>query len=192
MKLLYIPFLVFVLSSCVIYGITNDYDKLTGEQRNSIIPYSKATSFEIGKIYTLNAQELKSEMEKHPKSLVYIFANGCSSESCLPMAVYEEYAKKHNRKLFLIMTGYGALKATTNQPLASPLYAIDNDFYQEKKHRKYYRCFKNDLQGRPLDYKETKEDYQGDFYGSLYFYSGNHLDSVCRELPKNRVITPSF
>lgn len=182
MKLLYIPFLASILFSCFVVGITNDYERLTGEQRQTIIPYAKATSFETGKIYTINAQELKSEMEKHEKSLVYIFTNGCSSESCLPMAVYEEYAKKHNRKLFLIMTGYGMLNATTDQPLASPLYAIDNDFYQEKRSKKYNQRFKNDLLGRPLDYKETEKDFRGNLYGDLYFFSRNELDSVRREL----------
>jgi hypothetical protein len=183
--------LFFISNSCGLIiidstGRTNDYEKLTEEQISTIIPYSKATRFEVGKVYTLNATELLSELNKHPESLVYVFKNACTGELCKPMAVYEEYAQIHQLKLFLVMNGFGNIAETTDQPLKSPLYAIDSDYYEENIRAKYERYFANELRGLP------REKKSGGYQGNLYFFSGNQLDTICRELPKQRIITPSF
>ncbi len=181
MKSIFILFLSFVLGSCiviVVYGRTNDYDKLTETQKSNIIHYAEGKSLDPRKVYAINAQELLTELKKQPKSLVYIFVNGCSSETCYPMAVYEEYARTHNLKLFLVMTGFAHLSETTDQPFQGPLFAIDGDFYKKEKRSVYTRYFENELQGLPVEHKAR------DYKGGLYFFSGNQLDTICRELPK--------
>lgn len=168
-------------------GRTNDFEKLNEEQKSTIVPYSKTSNFELGKIYSLNGKELLSELNKHPKSLVYVFKNSCTSDLCKPMAVYEEYAQIHQLKLFLVMSGFDKLNETTDQPLKSTLYVIDGDYYQERIRAKYELYFANELKSLPKDQKKGK------YQGNLYFFSGNHLDTICRELPKNKtVFNPSF
>jgi hypothetical protein len=189
MKLLNIPLLVSILCSCFLSKeFTNGYNQLTEEQKSKIIPYTEAHSFEKGNIYCLSAQELLVELKKYPKSLVYVFTNGCSYKTCHPMAVYEDYAKIHNLKLFLVMNSYRSLHSTTNQAIDNPLFAIDADFYSDQKPKYYIDYFLNDLEGHPLDLPRLR----GINNGNLFFYSGDHLDTTCFELPENKIITPSF
>jgi hypothetical protein len=89
-------------------------------------------------------------MKKHPKSLVYVFANGCSSERWLHMAAYEDCVKKPHQKLFLVMTGFGNLRKTIDQLIESDFFAIDGDFYQEEKRSKYTLYFENELSTKLL------------------------------------------
>lgn len=173
-----------IVSSCTIYGLKNDYETLDETQKEDIVPFSEKTGQELGKIYTLNGKQLTAELEKHPKSLVYVFKNGCTSDLCKPMAVYEDYAKAHNLKLFLVMNSFCHLTETTEQPLENPLFAIDSDFYGVKYRFKYQKYFQNELQNQPIKTKE--KEYQG----NLYFFTGNKLDKIERELPETT--SPDF
>lgn len=65
------------LINCTIQGLTNDYKKLSVEQKSLILPLKSFEDLENGKIYSLNSTQLKEELKKHPKSIVYVFTNGC-------------------------------------------------------------------------------------------------------------------
>ncbi len=43
------------------------------------------------------------------------------------------------------MTSYYRYSETTAQNIELPLFAIDSDYYQEKKTRKYLKRFKSDI-----------------------------------------------
>ena len=172
MKYIFTFLLCFALSSCTIYGVTNDYKKLSEEEKKTIVPLDDFEKTEENNIYKINGLQLKEELKKHPKSLVYIFTNGCTSSFCLPMSNYENFAKENGYKLFLVMEGYGHLHETTAQRskiFTETLYAIDNDYYKSWYSVRFHRFFENDIRG--LD-RKSKPNWEG----SLYFFNYDKLD----------------
>lgn len=167
-----------LLSSCRFYGITNDYSELSDEEKRLIDTCASFDNLESKKIYVVNGEQLKNEFRNNENSMVYIFTNGCPSELCLPMSVYENYAKENNFKLYLIMTGYARLQETLQQKFESPLFAINYDYYKTKYRSTAVRKFENDLRGRPLDFKD--KNYEGNI---LFFRKGKFVQ-VVNELPE--------
>ncbi|MCU7617375.1 hypothetical protein NZ698_09210 [Chryseobacterium sp. PBS4-4] len=180
MRYLFLFVSLILLTSCTVYGVTNDYKKLSGEEKNKIVPLKDFSTVDNTKIYKINGQQLKTELAKHPKSLVYIFTNGCTSQYCLPMSNYEKFAKENNYKLFLVMEGYAKLDKTTEQRsevFQEPLYSIDNDSYNSWYSIRYHRLFANELRGIE---RKSKPDWEG----SLYFFNYDKLEKVTSELPQ--------
>jgi len=99
--LIYIVFTI-ILTSCLIefYGLTNDYDTLSELQKKDIRPLESFEKTESKIIYKINASQLKEELKKHSKSIVYVFANGCVSKTCKALNLYEAYANDNGYKLF--------------------------------------------------------------------------------------------
>lgn len=170
--------LLFFLASCSIQGLTNDYGKLSKKEKQTIVPLESFNNLNVDKIYKINGRQLRVELAKHEKSLVYIFKNGCTSDSCNPMYVYENYAKTNGYKLFLVMDGYANLNETTEQRInfSSPLFSIDNEFYESNNRNKYSRYFENDLQGVATLSK------QKEYLGDLYFFNKDELEKIKQNL----------
>ena len=167
-----------ILNSCVVQGLTNDYGKLNDSEKALIHDFEGFSEVESRAIYEINGKALREELKNHPRSIVYKLANVCSSEYCKPFQLYENFAKEHGYHLFMVMSGYADLYKTMEQPFSSPLYAIDTDYYETKISYKYNRYFENDFMGL-----ETKAK-QGEYLGSLYFFEGDSLVEVRRELPE--------
>ncbi|ESU29125.1 hypothetical protein FLJC2902T_11650 [Flavobacterium limnosediminis JC2902] len=167
------------LLSCSIQGLTNDYKKLSDKNKAKVVSLESFESTDTLNIYRISGKQLKDEMVRHPKSLVYVFTNGCTSELCKPMYVYENFAKRNGYKLFLVMNGYANLNETLAQRngFSSPLFAIDSNYYKSTFRGTYTRYFENELQGKPI---ETKS---GDYLGNLFFFKGNQLEKVLNDLP---------
>jgi len=179
MKPIVLICLFFFIQSCKvqIIGITNDYKKLSDKQKSIIKPIDNFEKLDSGTIYTINASQLKNEIKKYPKSLVYVFTNGCSAEFCKPLNFYEDFAKRNGYKLFLVMNGFGDINATLDQNVSSPLFAINGDFYNTNYRSSYTRYFENELRDRNRDYK-SKE-----YLGGLFFFENGELIKNSKELP---------
>ncbi|SEP99682.1 lipoprotein [Flavobacterium urocaniciphilum] len=169
-----------ILASCSISGLTNDYSKLKEVDRAKIVTLESFENLEVDKIYKISGKQLRTELEKHEKSLVYVFKNGCTSDLCRPMFVYENYARKNGYELFLVMEGFGNLNATLDQrtSFTSQLYAINSDLYDSKYRSVYSRLFENDLLKKDKKYKPKV------YLGNLFFFEGNRLDKITMDLPK--------
>jgi hypothetical protein len=176
--LLFLAFIA-VVSSCTVLGWTNDFDKLTETQKEKIAEFDNYKDITKDSIYKLNGQQLREELKNHNRSIVYLFSNGCTSELCKPLSVYEDFAGKNGYQLFLVMNGYTSLNETLKQPISGVLFVIDNDYYNEKHNYKYTRYFENDLTNKPL--KEKAKQYDG----NLYFFRGDSLVQILRELPED-------
>jgi hypothetical protein len=147
-RLLILLFSIFIVSSCILfdfYGITNDYDELSDQQRMMVRQLSSFENLNNDFIYEISGPQLLQELKTNDKSMVYTFANGCSSENCLPLNQIEYYAEEYGYQLYLVMSGYSRLEATTTQPIDSPLFAISTEYYETNKSRKYQIAFKKDL-----------------------------------------------
>ncbi|MBR3946692.1 MAG: hypothetical protein IKJ56_06260 [Bacteroidales bacterium] len=166
---------VVFLSSCTFYGITNDYDKLAEKDQKKIIKLNDFNDIAYGNIYELNAEMLKKELDKYPKSIVYVFTNGCSSNSCKPLSYYKTYAEGHGYKLFFVMNGYANLYKTLGQDTSLVFFSIDADYYKERIRSKYTRYFENELMDLPTKTKHKE------FPGSIFFFENGRFVNVCRD-----------
>ncbi len=169
---------LFVLSSCTVYGVTDDYRKLSSEQQQKVVPLVSFAEADPNYIYRVNGKQLREEIQKHPRALVYTFTNGCKSEYCLPMSTYEKFAKENSYQLFLVMQGFGNLNETLQQRSAvftAPLYAMDAGYYNSRYSWNFSKFFENDLRAQPL---KTKNEWAG----SLYFFEHGKLVKIAREL----------
>src|SRR5690554_7375776 len=92
-QILIVFILGLILQSCAFYGLTNDYSKLDIEQQKIIEKFDLSEEVKTNHIYEISATQLKEELKNHKKSIVYLFANGCSSKYCLPLNVYVNYAR---------------------------------------------------------------------------------------------------
>ncbi|RZJ35741.1 MAG: hypothetical protein EOO51_03990 [Flavobacterium sp.] len=162
--------------SCSINGLTNDYGKLNEEERKLIVPLTDFNNLDSSLIYTLNGSQLRAELQKHPKALVYGFTNGCTSEYCRPLIVYENYAKEKGYRLFLVMNGFGNLSKTLEQPHNGQLFAIDGDYYKTSYRSTYIRYFENEVVGKPQKQKGLN--------GSLLFLENGRLVKALNDLPE--------
>lgn len=169
-KLLLLPLFMFG-QSCAIYGLTDDYGKLSNGQKAHILPADFENPLPDN-VYKVSGKQLRQEINKYPKALVYEFTNGCSSENCKPMAVYERFAKENGYKLFLVMNGYANIDATMAQrhSFESPLYAIDGTVYPSVYRSKYTLLFKKDLVNDPA--------YEPGYWGLLFFENGKLVKEV--------------
>lgn len=175
-----ISIFLLTFSSCQVIGITNDYKKLSKAERSHIAPFTSFDSATSGHIYEINGKSLLKDMKKYPRSMVYIFVNGCSSAHCYPLTVYENYAEKYGYKLYLVMSGYGSLPHTLGQDIKSPLYAIDTKYYGTRFQYKYLKCFTNELGGYDKDAKVKRLRN----YGPIFFFKEDDLKVAANKLPE--------
>ncbi|MEP7197102.1 MAG: hypothetical protein ABI851_11340 [Saprospiraceae bacterium] len=179
MKIFLFPIiLLLTITSCKIQGLTNDYSKLNDDQKKKITQLTSFEKLDNEQIYKINGSQLNEELKKYPKSIVYIFKNGCTSKLCKPLFVYENYAKENGYKLFLVMNGYAHLNETLEQHVSTTLFSIDNEYYKSNYRSTYMRYFENELSSKPIDTK-VKE-----FLGNIYFFKSNQLEKIIKELPK--------
>lgn len=168
-----------LLLSCKITGLTNDYSKLDEEDKAKIVTLEIFENLDVEKIYKISGKQLRTEIAKYEKSLVYVFKNGCTSDLCRPMQVYENYAKQNGYQLFLVMDGYGNFDDTLGQRnnFTSQLFSINTDMYDSKYRFTYTRMFENELLKKDINHK-SKE-----YSGNLFFFEGDRLDKIAMDLP---------
>ena len=176
MRILLVFLSVFILQGCKISGLTDDYGKLNNDEKTTIKSLVSFEELIIGNVYLINSIQLKNEIAKYPKSLVYVFKNGCTSKMCKPMLVYENFASKNGYKLFLVMNGFSDLKETTNQPLKSQLFAIDSKFYNTNYRSRYTKYFENEIMG-------NSKEFKGQYLGNLFFFENGNFIEVKKDLP---------
>lgn len=162
---------LFILTSCKLFdfnGITNDYDELSDQEKMMIMQLSNFENLNNDFIYEVSGPQILKELKTNKKSLVYVFANGCSSGLNTSLDQIEYYAEEYGYELYLIMSGYSRLEATISQSLDTPLFAINVDYYKTNKSRKYLRAFQKDL-----GYDNFVAEHGR--HGSYMFFEGDSL-----------------
>ena len=178
--IVFISFCLFLLSSCVVIGLTNDYGKLNRERRQLINPLVNFDKTKPGNIYIVNAAQIKENIINYPKAIVYVFSVGCSHHEDVPLSVFENFAERNKFRLYLVLTGYSELEKVLDQEINSPLYSIDNKYYKTRLRHLYERYFTNELTGKPLKAKYSEREH----FGSIYFFENGQLVKVLNELPE--------
>lgn len=179
-KIIALAFLTLCISSCVqIRGVTDDYNHLTLEQKESVVSFNKADQLSRKHIYKVNASTLLDVIKEYPKAFVYVTNVGCTADACLPLNVYENYAKNNGYKVFFVLVGYNDLEVAFGEPIKEPLFVIDSDYYGKKLFRKYVDYFENELMGKE---KKTKRSS----YESLHFFENGAYKNSYYYLPSNK------
>jgi len=165
--------IVFVLSSCISLVKGNRFKQLDNQSKQSIKVYSDTINLKNNLIYEITGDQLKRELKKQNKSLVYIFANNCSSDNCLPLKTVEEYAEKNNLTLFLIMSSFYKMETSLSQNIESTLFAIKATHYGNINNNKYIQSFKEDI--GYYDYVEKKNQK---WLGNYIFYKKDSIIDI--------------
>ena len=99
------------------------------------------------KILCVNGAELRAALASKPKALVYLFTEGCTSSSCLPLSTIGAYAHKIGAEPYYVAIDLmpGLLRRT------EPILSIDYTHYGTKWHDSFYEAFVKDLTGRSTD-----------------------------------------
>lgn len=162
----------FSISSCVqLRGIGDDYKYLTPLEKSLIEPFDKNKPLLKSRVYKTNAYMLVDALKDYPKAFVYVYTVGCVGDACLPLPIYEEFAKKNDYKVFFVLTSYKDLDIALTDPRNEPLFVIDSEYYGNKLFRKYVDHFKNELKGK---HKKFKGPYEG---GLLFYENGVYQHS---------------
>ena len=122
-------------------------------------------------IYPVTGIKLREELFRYEDSMVVTFVNKCTSEYCLPLKSYENYAIKNKYKLFLVMQDLNHLDESYNQYFYSPLLVIDEEYY--KGIWSSSKRFNEDLLG---------DEYQKKHNGSIYIFKRGSLIHTMRSL----------
>ena len=139
-----------------VYGIRSGYAYLSREERARIV-FSRNKLRDLDealdrvhrekKILCVNGAELRVALASKPKALVYIFTEGCTSSSCLPLSTIGAYAHKIGAEPYYVAIDLmpGLLRRT------EPILSIDYTHYGTKWHDSFYEAFVKDLTGRSTD-----------------------------------------
>ena len=139
-----------------VYGLTSGYQYLDREERARIV-FSRNKLRDLdetlnrvhreGKILCVNGAELRAALSSKPKALVYLFREGCTSSTCLPLSAIEAYAHKIGAAPYYVAIDLAPdlLKRT------EPILSIDYTHYGTKWHDSFYKAFVKDLTGRSTD-----------------------------------------
>ena len=139
-----------------VYGIRSGYAYLSREERARIV-FSRNKLHDLDealdrvhrekKILCVNGAELRVALASKPKALVYIFTEGCTSSSCLPLSTIGAYAHKIGAEPYYVAIDLmpGLLRRT------EPILSIDYTHYGTKWHDSFYEAFVKDLTGRSTD-----------------------------------------
>jgi hypothetical protein len=171
-KIVLLTFGLLLCTACAIHIVNGtEYDLLQPENQARI---KKLKSFETAHrdtIYELTAIQLKADLRKQPKSIVYIFKSSCQSYNCVPLGNITEYARKQGMKPYLILVNYYQVERSLQQNPTEPLFAINAAYYQESKSRKYLKKFKDEI-----GYTKFCEKYQAE--GSILLFEGDSLVGI--------------
>lgn len=163
--------IAFFAQSCIVHIANgNEFNSLSANDQNRVEKLEAFNNVEHGKVYEITGKQLKTELKRHDKSLVYTFSNGCSSDNCLPLSTIEKYAAINGYSLFLVTNSYFRLNLTFQQEFSSPIFAVNSEFYGQEKSRIYMKSFKQDI--------GYFEHSSGKYVGSYIFYQQDSLVNI--------------
>ncbi|MFM6993605.1 MAG: hypothetical protein ACKOWO_00655 [Sediminibacterium sp.] len=172
MKVLNLFLIILVTNSCAFHiNSGNAFVTLQPSVQAKIKPITIFNTEINDTIYEITADQLLVELKNHTRSLVYIFKSGCDSENCLPLISVENFAKKNNLKLFLVLSSYYDLSKTLNQKYTSQIYSINASYYGSPKNMKYFSKFLENLGYFKIEQEKSKR-------GSYLFFEGATITKI--------------
>lgn len=154
-------------SSCItIKPSNNGYVYLPEVWKNIVVEYENTDLIKREEIYKINGAQLRTRLVDSNKSLVYIIDN--KTQEIASLVKLENTMKAHNVDLILVMQNYEFAYLTFNQRMYSPVFVIDNEFYNKKALRVYKGYFVNHMLGNEKLDTKLEPSY-------LYYFEGGQL-----------------
>ncbi len=172
------PYIILlILQSCIITrtpGFYSGYDRLTEREKQNIIftnPDADICNLSNDRnIYAITGIQLRACIESRDKVIVYHWTPNCSSRACFPLKTMQDYSTKKGYHLFAVARYYDSERMfDENRYLTdSPLFSVNEVYYETKYCNKYDRLFFNNL----LLGQNTKKE---DFYSTIFIFDNGIL-----------------
>jgi hypothetical protein len=167
------------LNSCgviEINGYGSDFKKLSIEEKRMLKEFHEFEKTEQPFIYPINGEQLREEVKRHSKVMVYEFKSNCVSATCYPLTSFVRYAQQNNYKLFLVLNSYASLSETIHQEIKLPIFVMDHIFYKTNVRSNYNKRFIADLlKGEEMQVSKGS-------YPSIYLFEDGKLVRLANDL----------
>lgn len=164
---------LFLLSSCVIVGLTDGYSSLSPSLKEKI-GYSSKGDTTNKRIVMLNGKELRYKFDPNKTNVVFIYNPYCTGENCVvPYYVSKRLPK--NAKLYIVPTVL--MPRVFKDAEDFETYGMDKYYYGEKYIYKYIDKFLGDLTG-PTYNPESEYMDLFVFKGKDLIKTANNIDSL--------------
>ena len=149
-----------LISSCVVGGLTSDYNKLTAKEKQRVVK-------SFGDIDQLKADN------KHQQVVIYDYTPNCGSSACMQVNDFVDMCKANGTNPLVIGDTFWGLADT--RKLGIPLLMIDPQPLGTKWRSRYIRLFFNEL----ID-SNSPNPPQGLYFS---FQNGKHIGNFrsCKE-----------
>lgn len=143
-----------VLASCTIngtlQGLFSYYNKTKKEssisfKRINSIRDSSILESDSSIVLLANGKELNDLLQKHEKSVVYIWAPKCKSKYCYSLNLLQETCRQEGVELFIVAEYYDSYYMSKQYAIRHPLIGIDVKYYNTNITSKYLSEFIFDL-----------------------------------------------
>lgn len=170
---LLISFCMLVLgTSCNIIKPKDQYGDLPQSWKDIVVPLGDFDHAKRSEITKINGIQLQDELKKHPKALVRFVVNYCPANQDLKS--FEDYSIENGYRLFIVMYDFRMPYMIFNQPINSPVFAIDTPHYNTENTNKSSKRFINEMLGKAIDEKVDIESFYV-FNQGIYVPEGSKL-----------------
>lgn len=160
-------FLVFLLTSCSIRGLTSDYKKSPRSIRELVVKKDISLfhqdTIHISKV---TGKELNEELQKHEKAIVFLITPYCVYDRTVED--YKKYAEKNGYSFFLVADSYADIDNLYLHKGENQLFVIDHKYYKTNLRHAYTKKFVNELKGVDINTVVEREGI-AEFY---FFVNG--------------------
>ena len=160
-----------------VYGLTNDYDKISQETKEKVFTFENMESAKHGYAYKITGEQLRKATQPYEKSLVHIIPGACYGDHCVSISSVESYASENGYKLFLLDFSYIYLENLLKEVKASPILIMNSEHYKKKKIRRFVPLFMADF------LSEAVKDNPNIMEHSFYFFEHGRLIAATDDLP---------
>lgn len=160
-----------------VYGLTNDYNKLSQETKDKVFTFESIESAKQGYAYKITGAQLRRAILPYEKCLVHFLPGSCYGDHCISAHSVETYASANEYNLLLLDISYASLEKLLKEVKASPILIVNNEHYNEKRIRDYVPLFMTDFLG------DSAKNNPEMIRKSFYFFEHGRLISATNDLP---------
>jgi len=133
-------------------GVHSGFNELTLSEKKRIVFTEDITHINNASdsvVFSITPDKLKRYMNQFDRCLVYFWNATCSSPYWKSPIVVQDYCKKNNLHLILIVNHYDHVKKLfdINSSLKQPVFVMNASHYETDKCRKYVPKFRREFLG---------------------------------------------
>ncbi len=154
---------LFFLNSCIVIKFPSSakYEKLDSASKAKVIFNDEQCCSKKNQdlVYTVNASQLKTCLNQHPKSIVYMWAPHCHGDHCVPLSMFVNTCLQKGYHP-IIVAEYLEFPTIENMNNTEyPVFTMDHRFYKQEKTTKCIDPFTLELTGQKKGKKDIGARY---------------------------------